>query len=296
MGEGHPECPDRLDAIDDHLLATGLTTALSLREAPMAKVDDLDLAHESRYVTELGDALQRIAADGRPRALDADTIAAAGTWAAVMRAAGAAVAATDAVIDGTCENAFCAVRPPGHHATRAQAMGFCFFNNVAVAARHALDVRGLKRVAIIDFDVHHGNGTEDIVANDDRVLMVSIFQHPLYPYSGAVPLGTNMVNVPVPPYTRGPQIRALIEENWLAPLDEFAPEMIFISAGFDAHREDDLGEMALVEADYAWNTREVMTIARLYAKGRIVSCLEGGYNLSALGRSVVAHLKALAEI
>ena len=217
MGDGHPECPERLDAIDDHLSRhrprRGARTARGARWSNLA---DLGLAHESRYVAELRDLLQRIAADGRPRAIDADTIAAAGTWQAVMRAAGAAVAATDAVIDGTVENAFCAVRPPGHHATRAQAMGFCFFNNVAVAARHALDVRGLERVAIVDFDVHHGNGTEDIIANDERVLMVSIFQHPLYPYSGAVPLGTNMVNVPVPPYTRGPQVRALIEENWLA--------------------------------------------------------------------------------
>jgi len=211
----------------------------------------------------------------------------------VMRGAGAAVAATDAVIDGAVENAFCAVRPPGHHATRGQAMGFCFFNNVAVAARHALDVRGLARVAIVDFDVHHGNGTEDIIANDDRVLMVSIFQHPLYPYSGAVPLGTNMVNVPVPPYTRGPQVRALIEENWLAPLDAFRPEMIFISAGFDAHREDELGQLGLVEADYTWITEQVKAVAVKHARGRIVSCLEGGYNLSALARSVAAHLRVL---
>ena len=293
MGHGHPECPERLDAIDDHLLATGLEAALTRRDAPVAKASDLDLAHEARFVAELGDALLRIAADGRPRALDADTIAAAGTWAAVMRAAGAAVAATDAVIDGSCENAFCSVRPPGHHATRGQAMGFCFFNNVAVAARHALDVRGLKRVAIIDFDVHHGNGTEDIIANDERVLMVSIFQHPLYPYSGAVPLGTNMVNVPVPPYTRGPQIRALIEENWLAPLDEFKPEMIFISAGFDAHRDDELGQLGLVEADYTWITEKIKAVAVKHSGGRIVSCLEGGYNLGALARSVAAHLRVL---
>ena len=228
-----------------------------------------------------------------PRAIDADTIAAAGTWRAVMRGAGAAVAATDAVIDGAVENAFCAVRPPGHHATRGQAMGFCFFNNVAVAARHALDVRGLARVAIVDFDVHHGNGTEDIIANDERVLMVSIFQHPLYPYSGAVPLGTNMVNVPVPPYTRGPQVRALIEENWLAPLDAFRPEMIFVSAGFDAHRDDELGQLGLVEADYTWITEQIKAVALKHARGRIVSCLEGGYNLGALARSVAAHLRVL---
>ena len=293
MGPGHPECPARLDAIDDLLIASGLQNALDCREAPMVSSTDLGNAHSSGYVVELRDVLERVAADGRLRALDPDTVASPGTLNAVLRAAGAAVAATDAVIDGDVANAFCAVRPPGHHATRGQAMGFCFFNNVAVAARHALDVRGLERVAIIDFDVHHGNGTEDIVAGDERVLMASIFQHPLYPYSGAVPLGTNMVNVPVPPYTRGPQVRALIEENWLAPLDAFRPEMIFISAGFDAHREDELGQLGLVEADYTWITERIKAVAVKHARGRIVSCLEGGYNLSALARSVAAHLRVL---
>jgi len=295
MGEGHPECPERLDAIEDHLLSTGLGTALERRDAPVVSLSDLGLAHESGYVTELSDVLQRIAADGRPRHLDADTIAAAGTWQAVMRGAGAAVAATDAVIDGAVENAFCAVRPPGHHATRGQAMGFCFFNNVAVAARHALDVRGLERVAIVDFDVHHGNGTEDIIAGDERVLMASFFQHPLYPYSGAVPMGTNMINVPVPPYTRGPAIRALIEDHWMARLDDFRPQMVFVSAGFDAHRDDELGQLGLVEADYAWITTRIKDIAVRHAQGRIVSCLEGGYNLEALARSVAAHLRVLLE-
>ena len=295
-GEGHPECPQRLDAIDDHLLATGLAAVLERRDAPAVSMDDLGRAHESRFVGELRDVLERIAEEGISRAIDPDTVATPGTWAAAIRAAGAAVAATDAVIDGAVENAFCSVRPPGHHATRDQAMGFCFFNNVAVAARHALDVRGLARVAIVDFDVHHGNGTEDIIAGDERVLMVSIFQHPLYPYSGAVPMGTNMINVPVPPYTRGPQIRQLIEENWMEALDRFAPEMIFVSAGFDAHREDELGQLGMVEADYAWITRRIKAVADRHAKGRIVSCLEGGYNLSALARSVAAHLRVLAGV
>jgi len=149
---------------------------------------------------------------------------------------------------------------------------------------------------VIDFDVHHGNGTEDIVAGDDRILMASFFQHPLYPYSGAVPKGTNMVNVPIPPYGRGPQVREAIEQMWLPRLDEFKPEMIFISAGFDAHREDDLGQLGLVEADYAWITRQLVAVARRHAGGRIVSCLEGGYHLGALARSVAAHLRALGEL
>jgi acetoin utilization deacetylase AcuC-like enzyme len=214
----------------------------------------------------------------------------------MWRAAGAAVAATDAVIDGEVENAFCAVRPPGHHATRDQAMGFCFFNNVAIAARHALDVRGLERVAIIDFDVHHGNGTEDIVAGDERILMVSFFQHPLYPHSGAVPKGTNMLNVPVDPYTRGPAIRAIVSEQWLPLLAAFKPQMIFISAGFDAHRDDDLGQLGLVESDYEWITARIKEVADEYAGGRIVSCLEGGYDLGALARSVAVHLRVLAGV
>ena len=296
MGDGHPECPQRLDAIDDYLIASGLADALERREAPVVTMEDLGRAHESRYVGELRDLLEGIAAGGRPRSLDPDTVASPGTWAAAVRAAGAAVAATDAVIDGAVENAFCSVRPPGHHATRDQAMGFCFFNNVAVAARHALDVRGLERVAIVDFDVHHGNGTEDIIAGDERVLMVSIFQHPLYPYSGAVPMGTNMINVPVPPYARGPQVRALIEENWMERFDSFSPQMIFISAGFDAHREDELGQLGLVEADYAWITERIKAVADKHAKGRIVSCLEGGYHLGALARSVAAHLRVLAGV
>ncbi len=296
MGAGHPECPQRLDAITDHLLATGLDVALAYREAPLATLAQLDRAHSSGYVLELQDLLQQLAQTGSTRALDPDTVACPATLQAALRAAGAAVAATDDVISGRARNAFCAVRPPGHHATRDQAMGFCFFNNVAVAARHALDVHGLSRVAIIDFDVHHGNGTEDIIAGDERVLMCSFFQHPLYPYSGAVPKGTNMVNVPMAPYTRGAAVREAIEQQWLPALDAFKPEMIFISAGFDAHREDELGQMGLVEADYAWITRQIKSIAALYGKGRIVSCLEGGYNLSALGRSVEAHVRVLADI
>ena len=296
MGVGHPECPARLDAITDHLLATGLDVALDYRDAPVATLDQLARAHSSNYVAEIEDLLKQVQNSGDPRALDPDTVAGPGTLAAALRAAGAAVAATDDVITGRASNAFCAVRPPGHHATRDSAMGFCFFNNVAVAARHALDVHGLERVAIIDFDVHHGNGTEDIIAGDERVLMCSFFQHPLYPYSGGVPKGTNMVNVPVAPYTRGPAVRQLIADMWLPALNAFKPQMVFISAGFDAHREDDLGQMGLVEDDYAWITREVLRVARQHAQGRVVSCLEGGYALDALARSVAAHLRVLADV
>jgi len=296
MGRGHPECPQRLDAIQDHLRSTGLDVALDLRDAPAVDLRCVERAHSARYVAELKNLLEEVSASGQPRALDPDTAACPATWQAVLRAAGAAVAATDAVIDREVESAFCAVRPPGHHATRDEAMGFCFFNNVAIAARHALDVRGLNRVAIVDFDVHHGNGTEDIIAGDERVLMVSIFQHPLYPFSGAVPKGTNMVNVPIPPYTKGGEVREVIEAMWMPQLEAFRPEMIFISAGFDAHREDELGQLGLVEADYEWITRRVKGVADRHAKGRIVSCLEGGYALGALARSVAVHVRVLADL
>ena len=296
MGAGHPECPARLDAIGDHLMATGLDLALLQRDPPLATLEQLERAHTAGYVMQIQDLLQRVKADGEPRHVDPDTVACPATLQAALRAAGAAVAATDDVIAGRAHNAFCAVRPPGHHATRDAAMGFCFFNNVAVAARHALDVHGLQRVAVIDFDVHHGNGTEDIVAGDERILMCSFFQHPLYPYSGTEPLGTNMVNVPVPPYSRGPKVREVIEASWLPRLEAFRPEMIFISAGFDAHREDDLGQMGLVEADYEWMTQRLVEVARTHAQGRIVSCLEGGYHLGALARSVAAHVRVLADV
>jgi acetoin utilization deacetylase AcuC-like enzyme len=296
MGPGHPECPQRLDAISDHLLATGLDIALDFRDAPQATMAQIGRAHTSGYATEITDVLEHLRDDGRTRALDPDTIAGPGTLAAALRAAGAAVAATDDVIKGRAETAFCCVRPPGHHATRDEAMGFCFFNNVAIAARHALDVHGLQRVAVIDFDVHHGNGTEDIIAGDERVLMCSFFQHPLYPYSGGVPKGTNMVNVPLPAYSRGGAVREAVEGMWLPALALFRPQMLFISAGFDAHREDELGQLGLVEADYEWITRRLMEVAREHAQGRIVSCLEGGYTLSALARSVAAHVRVLADL
>jgi acetoin utilization deacetylase AcuC-like enzyme len=296
MGAGHPECPQRLDAIADHLRATGLDIALDFQDAPVVRTEQLTRAHGSGYVAEIMDQMERVSTLGEHHAVDPDTTIGAGTLKAALRSAGAAVAATDEVISGRATNAFCAVRPPGHHATRDQAMGFCFFNNVAVAARHALDVHGLQRVAIIDFDVHHGNGTEDIIAGDERVLMASFFQHPLYPFSGGTPLGTNMVNLPVPAYSRGPAIRELIEMMWMPRLEEFKPQMLFISAGFDAHREDDLGQLGLVEADYEWITQRLKAVAERHAQGRIVSCLEGGYNLSALARSVAAHLRVLADM
>ena len=300
MGRGHPECPERLDAIEDRLLVSGVLDALERREAPTCSLEQAMLAHDAAYVERmdrLNREMQAHIASGLEARLqiDPDTALTQHSWAAVMRSAGAAVAATDAVMAGEMENAFCAVRPPGHHACHDKAMGFCFFNNVAIAAKYALQRHGLERVAIVDFDVHHGNGTEDIVAGDDRILMVSFYQHPFYPYgehSGAA----NLVNLPVPAYTKGAAVRELIDAHWIPRLEAHRPEMIFISAGFDAHREDDLGQMGLVEQDYAWITQRIKSVAARHAKKRIVSCLEGGYNLSALGRSVEAHIRVLADV
>ena len=301
MGRGHPECPQRLDAIEDRLLASGLYAMLAQREAPEASLADIGLAHGRNYIASLrglSDNLKDEIAAGGPSHMqvDPDTTLNVHTWDAALRAAGAALAATDAVLAGELENAFCAVRPPGHHACRDQAMGFCFFNNVAIAAKYALERHGLGRVAIVDFDVHHGNGTEDIVGGDERILMLSFYQHPFYPAGGSTSDAANLVNLPVKAYTQGAEIRSLIEQHWLPRLQAFAPQMIFISAGFDAHRDDELGQLGLVEADYAWITTQIKAVARQHAQGRIVSCLEGGYNLNALGRSVEAHVRVLADV
>ena len=300
MGRGHPECPERLDAIQDRLLISGLDVALERREATAASMADMELAHGRMHLAALrglSDGLRDDIAAGGPEhaQVDPDTSINVHSWDAILVAAGAAIDATDAVMAGELANAFCAVRPPGHHATRNQAMGFCFVNNVAVAAKYALERHGLKRVAIIDFDVHHGNGTEDIVAGDERILMCSFYQHPFYPACEHL-TAANLVNVPVPAYTKGMEVRELIDMLWMPRLDAHRPEMIFISAGFDAHREDDMAQMGLVENDYAWMTQRIMEVAKRHAKGRIVSCLEGGYSLSALARSVEAHLRVLAGV
>jgi acetoin utilization deacetylase AcuC-like enzyme len=301
MGPGHPECPERLDAIDAHLRATGLRDLLECREADPASLTDIELAHGRMYVAGLrglSDVLREDIEAGGPThtQVDPDTSLNIHTWDAALRAAGAALAATDAVMAGDLDNAFCAIRPPGHHACRDNAMGFCFFNNVAIAAKYALERHGLKRVAIVDFDVHHGNGTEDIVAGDERILMVSFFQHPFYPAGGSKSNAANLVNLPVPAHTRGMDVRELIEMAWIHRLEAHRPEMIFVSAGFDAHRDDDLGQLGLVEQDFAWITHRVMDVARRFSKGRVVSCLEGGYNLVALARSVEAHVQVLADL
>ena len=291
MGSWHPEAPERLAAVADQMIASGLANLVVGIDSEPAAAADLERVHPRAYL----EMLRARQPEAGYAPLDPDTLMCKSSWPAILAAAGAAVTATNAVVSGAARNAFCLIRPPGHHAGVAQAMGFCFVNNIAVAARRALDAHGLERVAIIDFDVHHGNGTEAIFADDPRVLMVSFFQHPFYPYSGTEVARPNMVNVPLPAGADGSAVRRAVEERWLPALDDFRPQMIFISAGFDAHREDDLGQMRLVEADYAWITARVLEVAERHAAGRIVSCLEGGYNLSALGRSAVAHVKTLVE-
>jgi acetoin utilization deacetylase AcuC-like enzyme len=290
MGAVHPECPQRLDAIADHLLSTGLMQLLLPYDAPAASEMQLERAHTSGYVREI---LAQAPTEGHLQ-LDPDTSMGPGSLEAALHAAGAAVLATDLVLRGEVLRAFCAVRPPGHHATRDAAMGFCIFNNVAVGIRHALDVHGLERVALADFDVHHGNGSEDIFAGDDRVLMVSTFESGLYPFSGDAALGPNMANVPLAPGSSGLDMHEAYEAVWRPRLEEFRPQMIFVSAGFDAHRADEMAHLRWVEGDYAWITQRLCEMSERHCAGRIVSCLEGGYDLFHLARSVAAHVRALA--
>jgi acetoin utilization deacetylase AcuC-like enzyme len=298
MGSWHPESPARLAAIQDQLISSGLAPHLDYIEAPEASVEAIERAHDKGYVAALRSAIP--ATGYEP--MDPDTLLCPRTWEAALRSAGAVIEATNLVMSGRLRNAFCAVRPPGHHARRDAAMGFCFFNNVAIGVHHALAVHGLERVAVIDFDVHHGNGTEEIlslVPGSDagaRVLMLSFFQHPFYPYSGTDNPLDNMLNTPLPAGADGERVRALVDDSWIPRLDAYRPQLIFISAGFDAHREDDIGQMNLVESDYAYITSRLMGVADRHANGRIVSTLEGGYNLSSLARSVVAHVRVLAQL
>ena len=289
MGPDHPECPDRLTAIADQVIASGLDAHVTRHEAPRATVEQIARVHDRRYI----DAIEVASPSSGLRYLDPDTALNPHSVSAAFHAAGAVVHAVDLVCSGDRRNAFCAVRPPGHHAESRRAMGFCIFNSVAIGAAHALAAHGLSRVAIVDFDVHHGNGTEEMFSDDPRVLMVSTFQYPLYPYSGVDNPAPNMVNIPLSSGNGGTEFRDAVRKHWLPALDDHEPELILISAGFDAHREDPLAGLAFVEDDYAWVTRELIDVAGRHANGRIVSTLEGGYALSALGRSVVAHLREL---
>ncbi len=289
MGDHHPESPLRLSSIQDQLLASGLDIVLRHHDAPLATREQLCRVHDADYVDQV---FLKSPKQGQAW-LDPDTVMNPHTLTAALRAAGAAILGVDLVMNGQASAVFCNVRPPGHHAERDKSMGFCIFNNIAVAAAHALEVYQLKRIAIVDFDVHHGNGTEDIFRDTEEILFCSTFQHPLYPNTGNNSTSKHVVNVPLPAGTDGTVFRDAITAHWLPKLEQFQPELILISAGFDGHIEDSISDFKLNEQDFAWVTTEVKKIADKYAKGRIVSTLEGGYALHPLARSITAHINAL---
>ena len=285
---GHPERPERLAAVLNHLRKTGMAADLDVQEAGEAHREDIVRVHGAGYL----DALERLSPESGLVRLDPDTPMSPGSLRAAKLAAGAAVSGVDDVLEGAAGRVFCAVRPPGHHAEESAAMGFCLVNGVAVAAAHALAV-GVERVAILDFDVHHGNGTVDAFMDEPRALVCSSFQFPHYPYRLYDVERPNIVNTPLPAGTTGSAFRRAIERDWLPALDDFKPRLVLVSAGFDAHAADPLGDLLLDEDDFAWVTKFVVSAAEHHADGRIVSVLEGGYDLDALAHSVVAHLEAL---
>lgn len=290
-GSHHPERPERLKAILGALDGEAFAS-LQCRQAPRADKVQLARIHPQRYIDWV---LGQVPKEGWA-GLDADTIISAGSGEAALRAAGAVCAAVDAILAGEGRNAFCPVRPPGHHAEPEQAMGFCLFNNVAIGAQHARAAHGLKRVAVVDFDVHHGNGTQAAFERDADLFYASTHQSPLYPGTGHAHergIAGNVVNAPLPPFAGSAEFRAAMERRILPALDAFKPEFVLVSAGFDAHTRDPLASLNLVEDDYAWVTRQVCAVAARHAKGRVVSVLEGGYDLKALAASVTAHVDAL---
>jgi acetoin utilization deacetylase AcuC-like enzyme len=289
MGSHHPESPSRLHAIDDRFIASGVMDLLRHFDAPPVTREQLLRVHLAPYV----ERVESEAPGNGLVMLDPDTAMGPHSLEAARRAAGAVVLAVDLIMEGRVENAFCGVRPPGHHAEPDRSMGFCIFNNLAVGVAHALMHHGLTRVAIVDFDVHHGNGTEAVFRNEPRVRMFSSFQHPWYPYRDLADAPANAVLAPLKAGCGGEGFRSAISEKFLPALEAFAPEMIFISAGFDAHHEDDMGQLGLTEADYEWITRELMAVAARHSQNRIVSVLEGGYEPNPLGRCVTAHVKVL---
>ena len=291
MIEGHPEEPQRLLAIQDQLQSQQLWSFLKHFEAPIVERQALLRAHSQQHIDsifknapKIGESLYHV---------DPDTFMNEHTLTATLRAAGAGTMAVDLIMEKQIDNAFCAVRPPGHHAESNMAMGFCFFNNIAVAAYYALEKYNLERVAIVDFDVHFGNGTENIFKNESRVMTCSSYEHPLYPFTNPPSISGHFINSPLKAISDGSEFRKAVQEEWLPELEAFKPQLIFISAGFDAHWEDDIAQLQLNETDYAWVTQKITHIANKYADNRIISMLEGGYALSALGRSVEQHIRVL---
>lgn len=289
MGAGHPEQPARLKVIEEALHEIDFKKNLKSIESALVTQEQLLRVHDPEYV----DKIFRLAPQQGFLQLDPDTAMNPHTLQAALRAAGAVAQGVDLVMAGEVDKVFCNVRPPGHHAEKSRAMGFCFFNNVAIGVSQALEQHHLARVAIIDFDVHHGNGTEDIFKNEERVLLCSSFQHPFYPFSGADTQNAHIFNLPLPEGTKGRLWREQIEEKWLETIKNFRPEFIFFSAGFDAYVGDELANFCLVEDDYFWLTKQVLQVTDQSAGGRAVSVLEGGYALENLGACVAAHLRGM---
>ncbi|MBX2881928.1 MAG: histone deacetylase family protein [Granulosicoccus sp.] len=289
ISPGHPECPERIDAIKRQLESRGLYDSLQHHEAEVAQRERLTLGHAESYVDMI---FKESPESGRVQ-LDPDTAMNPHSLSAALRGAGAGMQAVDLVCGGHVSNAFCMTRPPGHHAEYDKAMGFCFFGNIAIAARYAVKQHGMERVAILDFDVHHGNGTEDIVDGDESILFCSSFQHPFYPGGYRQNVPNQRINVPLDAGCGSHDFQQAIVQQWLPALEEFKPQMIFVSAGFDAHEEDPLASICLLDDDFVWISQQIMSVADRFADGRIVSMLEGGYALAALGRCATAHVEAL---
>lgn len=288
-GPGHPERAGRLYAIEDQFVANGLESVLRYVDAPLVSDEQLLRVHAREYVEAIRAAIPE---SGYAR-LDPDTVISPESLGAAYRAAGSVVAAVDLIMGGEMESAFCGVRPPGHHAEISRAMGFCLFDNIAVGAAHALEAYGLERIAIVDFDVHHGNGTEDIFQNEDRVLFCSTFEHPFYPFTPLRENAPNRISAPLPATAKSDEFKAAVTDHWLPALKAFQPEMVFVSAGFDAHRDDDMSHVALTDADFKWVSERIVEVANHSASGRIVSVLEGGYELKSLARCVETHVRVL---
>ena len=291
MGEWHPECPRRITAIEDRLIARGLLDLFDRFDAPEASAEELGRVHDANYLAQLS----AIAPHEGYAEIDPDTFMNPATLSAARHAAGAAALAARLVVQDGYTRAFCNVRPPGHHAERRRAMGFCFYNNAAVAIAQARAL-GIERVALVDFDVHHGNGSEDIWRDDPSVLMISTYQSGIFPFPVAETAAENMHNRGLPRYSRGDALREVVESHWLPAIDRFDPQLLVLSAGFDAHRDDDLGQLGWVEQDYAWLSEQLVGVADRHCGGRVVSVLEGGYNLDALARSVEQHVRALLDV
>lgn len=288
VGPWHPESPQRWQAVDEALRSAPWFGELREITVPHATLEQLQRAHSTTHIESVRNAIPPSGVAW----LDPDTGVTPFSWDAALAASGAVVRAVDAVMTGEASRTFCNVRPPGHHAEAERAMGFCLFNNVAIGVLHALNAYPLQRVALVDFDVHHGNGSEDILRNEPRVLLCSSFRHPFYPYCGTE-AHAGYIPAPLPRGADGALFRAAVEQYFLPALETFQPQLVFISAGFDAHRDDPLGGLNLVEADYAWVTRELCALADRHSQGRMVSVLEGGYDLAALGRCAVAHVEAM---